>query len=77
MNLVCENKVDNSKVNIFSNISSSIKNVHSVAILTEWEDFKNYDWKGYIEDEKDKVNIYDFRNIIKDQLNDYKHYFKL
>lgn len=77
LNLVCENKVDNSKVNIFSNISSSIKNVHSVAILTEWEDFKNYDWKGYIEDEKDKVNIYDFRNIIKDQLNDYKHYFKL
>ena len=64
-------------VNILDNISTCIENVTSIAILTEWHQFKNYNWKDFIKMKQKKVKIYDFRNILTDELKQYKHYYKL
>jgi UDPglucose 6-dehydrogenase len=77
LNSVSGGMIDLNMITISNSINTSIKDVELVVILTEWEHFKNYDWKRFINKKQEKVKIYDFRNILTDQLNDYKHYYKL
>ena len=44
--------------------TSAIADAYAVAILTEWEEFKQYDWSGLIKTMKSPANILDGRNIL-------------
>ena len=52
-----------SQVKIFDELINTINGASAVGILTEWEEFKNYDWS--IMDES--IKIFDGRNIIKNK----------
>ena len=53
------------------------KNADGIAVLTDWDEFKEFDWISYIDEINSDVIIFDGRNILEDELKDYKHYFKL
>ena len=40
------------------------KNAHAIAILTEWDEFKSYDWKRIYDDMKKPAFIFDGRNLV-------------
>ena len=40
------------------------KNSHAIAILTEWDEFKTYDWKKIYESMNKPAFIFDGRNIL-------------
>jgi UDPglucose 6-dehydrogenase len=42
----------------------ALKNAHAVAIMTEWDEFKTYDWKRIYTEMKKPAFIFDGRNIL-------------
>ncbi|WP_100611543.1 nucleotide sugar dehydrogenase [Confluentibacter lentus] len=42
----------------------ALKDAHAVAIMTEWDEFKTYDWKRIYSDMKKPAFIFDGRNIL-------------
>ena len=40
------------------------KNAHAIAILTEWDEFKTYDWKRIYDDMQKPAFIFDGRNVL-------------
>lgn len=42
----------------------ALKDAHAVAIMTEWDEFKTYDWKQIYSDMKKPAFIFDGRNIL-------------
>ncbi|WP_136481114.1 nucleotide sugar dehydrogenase [Cognatitamlana onchidii] len=42
----------------------ALKDVHAVAIMTEWDEFKRYDWKKIYKEMKKPAFIFDGRNIL-------------
>jgi len=47
-----------------SNPYEVCKDAHAVAILTEWDEFKNFDWKKIYDNMKKPAFVFDGRNII-------------
>ena len=43
----------------------AVKNAHSVAVITEWDEFKTYDWKRIYKLMKKPAFVFDGRNILK------------
>jgi UDPglucose 6-dehydrogenase len=59
------------KINFFSSIEESIKDASAIAILTDWDEFVNYDWNKI----NSKVKIFDGRLLLKKAvLKNNKHY---
>lgn len=42
----------------------ALKDTHAVAVLTEWDEFKSYDWKRIYDSMKKPAFIFDGRNIL-------------
>lgn len=42
----------------------ALKDAHAVAIMTEWDEFKTYDWKQIYDDMKKPAFIFDGRNLL-------------
>ena len=74
---VTKKKAYRDKIKVCTNINHAIDDVNSISILTEWDEFKNYDWKTFIKSLQNKISIYDGRNILIDKLQDYPSYIKL
>ena len=53
-----------SKVYVYTNINDAVKSTEAILILTEWDEFKGYDWKKFIQTSKINVHLFDSRNII-------------
>ena len=53
--------------NIHNNHYDALFNCDAIAILTEWEEFKNYNWNKIIEKSEFKPVIFDGRNILKEK----------
>ena len=53
-----------SNIFIFKNIGDSLKLTEAILILTEWDEFKSYNWKKFIQNSTTNVHIFDSRNII-------------
>ena len=51
-------------VNVFDNAYEACENSHAIAILTEWDEFKTYDWKKIYESMHKPAFIFDGRNIL-------------
>ncbi len=54
------------KENVMSESSpyEAVKNAHAVVIMTEWDEFKNYNWKKIYDTMKKPAFIFDGRNIL-------------
>jgi len=74
---VTKKKAYRDKIKVCTNINHAIDDVNSISILTEWDEFKNYDWKTFIKSLQKKISIYDGRNILIDKIQDYPSYIKL
>jgi UDPglucose 6-dehydrogenase len=54
-------------IQIHSDPYEAMKEAHAVAILTEWDEFKSYDWNQIYENMKKPAFVFDGRNIITKQ----------
>jgi UDPglucose 6-dehydrogenase len=47
-----------------------VKDAHAIAVLTEWDEFKNYDWEKIYDDMNKPAFIFDGRNLLdKEKIN--------
>ena len=53
-----------SMINIVDNHNDCFKNTSCIAILTEWDEFKKYNWKSLIQEMEKQHVIIDGRNIL-------------
>ena len=54
----------NKGVSVFDDAYEACKNAHAIAVLTEWDEFKEYDWKKIYENMQKPAFIFDGRNIL-------------
>ena len=48
----------------FDNSYDACKNAHAIAILTEWDEFKEYDWKKIYDNMLKPAFVFDGRNLL-------------
>ena len=53
-----------SGVSVLNSPFEVCKEAHAIAILTEWDEFKDYDWKSIYDNMKKPAFIFDGRNIL-------------
>jgi len=51
-------------ITIHSNPYSAMHSAHAIAILTEWDEFKSYDWQKVYQDVLKPAFVFDGRNVI-------------
>lgn len=49
---------------VFEDPYEACKDAHAIAVLTEWDEFKNYDWQRIYDNMKKPAFIFDGRNIL-------------
>ena len=52
------------QVKVVSDPYEACKDAHAIAILTEWDEFKNYDWEKIYEKMKKPAFVFDGRSIL-------------
>jgi UDPglucose 6-dehydrogenase len=63
--LETRNSDDNQKyLTAYDNAYEACKNAHAVAILTEWDEFKTYDWQRIYDSMQKPAFIFDGRNLL-------------
>ncbi len=55
---------DIQRVKVFENPYEACKNTHAIAVLTEWDEFINYDWKKIYDNMLKPSFIFDGRNLL-------------
>lgn len=55
------------RINIANNPLEACENAHAIAILTEWDEFKTYDWQKIYDQMLKPAFIFDGRNILDAQ----------
>tara|TARA_B100001059_G_scaffold99509_1_gene99089 strand:+ start:7105 stop:8514 length:1410 start_codon:yes stop_codon:yes gene_type:complete len=53
-----------SQVFVYKNHSKALNKSHAVAVLTEWDDFKNFDWEKVYHNMYKPAFVFDGRNIL-------------
>lgn len=51
-------------ITIFNDPYEACKDAHAIAVLTEWDEFKDYDWERIYDNMKKPAFIFDGRNIL-------------
>ncbi|WP_370391202.1 nucleotide sugar dehydrogenase [uncultured Winogradskyella sp.] len=51
-------------VSVHDNPYEALKDAHAVAIMTEWDEFKTYDWRSIYDNMKKPAFVFDGRNIL-------------
>jgi UDPglucose 6-dehydrogenase len=60
-----------SLVTVHNDPYTTMQSAHAIAILTEWDEFKTYDWQKVYDDMLKPAFVFDGRNIVdKDQLGE-------
>lgn len=52
------------KLKVVNDPYKAIENAHAIAVLTEWDEFKNYDWKQIYDSMLKPAFVFDGRNIL-------------
>ncbi|ANO48380.1 nucleotide sugar dehydrogenase [Flavobacterium columnare NBRC 100251 = ATCC 23463] len=52
------------ELQVVTNPYSACENAHAIAILTEWDEFKNYDWQKIYDNMLKPAFVFDGRNIL-------------
>ena len=60
----CGIQLDMSLVHVYAEPYSAVNKAHAIAVLTEWDEFCNYDWKQIYEDMYKPAFVFDGRNIL-------------
>lgn len=62
---------NNKLVQAFEEPYEALKDAHAIAIMTEWDEFKTYNWRKIYDGMKKPAFIFDGRNILnKDEMTD-------
>ena len=77
LNSISEKEINKKQVKVYSSFEEAINNVNIVIVLTEWKEFKEFDWRRLTKNSRNKIKIYDGRNILINQLSNYPDYYKL
>ena len=77
INEVSNKKVDQKSLKIFKTIDAALEGVNSIAIINDSKEFLEYNWKKIISESKNRIKIFDGRNILVNKLSEYPYYFKL
>ena len=77
LNFISDHSLPKDRITISQELNDAIGNLHAVAILTEWDEFKNFDWQDFIKKSNSQIKIFDGRNILGNQLINYDQYYKL
>jgi UDPglucose 6-dehydrogenase len=59
---------NNKYLKIENNPYTAMEGVHAIAVLTEWDEFKTYDWKRIYKNMQKPAFIFDGRNILDRQI---------
>lgn len=59
-----DSESNNTGITSFKNPYDACKNAHAVAILTEWDEFANYDWQKIYDSMQKPAFVFDGRNIL-------------
>ncbi len=51
-------------IHVFENPYETCKNAHAIAILTEWDEFKDYDWQKIYDNMLKPAFVFDGRNLL-------------
>lgn len=51
-------------VTVFEDPYEACKGAHAIAVLTEWDEFKDYDWQKIYDNMLKPANVFDGRNIL-------------
>ena len=63
--LETRNEADNSKgLQVVTNPYEACNNAHAIAVLTEWDEFKSYDWQKIYDNMLKPAFIFDGRNLL-------------
>src|SRR5690554_2468872 len=66
-----EESENREKLSVADNPYSACKDAHAIAILTEWDEFKDYDWQRIYDGMMKPAFVFDGRNILdKDMLTE-------
>lgn len=66
--LESRSEIDNSKgVQVAINAYDACNNAHAIAVLTEWDEFKTYDWQKIYDNMLKPAFVFDGRNILDKQ----------
>jgi UDPglucose 6-dehydrogenase len=58
-------KKQNAKnVNVYEDAYEACEGAHAIAVLTEWDEFKNYDWQRIYDSMKKPAFVFDGRNVL-------------
>ena len=59
-----ESESNRSGVTVYGDPYQSCKDAHAIAVLTEWDEFKEYDWKRIYDGMLKPAKIFDGRNVL-------------
>lgn len=54
----------NDLVHVLNNPYTACKDAHAIAVLTDWDEFINYDWQKIYNSMKKPAFVFDGRNIL-------------
>ncbi|TBO43334.1 UDP-glucose 6-dehydrogenase [Pedobacter kyonggii] len=61
-------ELNKSGVTVFNDPYEACNDAHAIAVLTEWDEFKDYDWKRIYDSMLKPAKIFDGRNILDHKL---------
>ncbi len=59
-----EQKVIDARIQVFDTAEGACKDAHAIAILTEWDEFKTYDWHKIYNNMLKPAFVFDGRNVL-------------
>lgn len=57
-----------SRISVFTDAYAACENAHAIAVLTEWDEFKHYDWQRIYNSMLKPAFIFDGRNILDESV---------
>ncbi len=77
LTFIFEGSLPKDKIKISNEFISMINSSNAISIITEWDEFKHFNWQDYLKKSNSQVKIFDGRNILGNQLKDYNNYYSL
>jgi UDPglucose 6-dehydrogenase len=56
-------------ISICTSITAALSPANAAGILTEWDEFKAFDWKNFLEKRDETYRIFDGRNLVNHKVS--------
>ena len=77
---ILQNEIDDKLqlLRVYQNQIPIITQSHAIGIITEWDEFKEYDWNEIIQNSENHPKVFDGRDVIDiDTINDLSKVYKI